>query len=128
MSLSRHTLLLVVPSQHTTMPPVHTRARARTTAQTCTFDIVLANGGAHVSAVAVKVECSVEGGSSSVLYDNGASPLQQLLQQQQQALRVATDIKEQGLLTIVASAVYTGVCACVRACVCECLCVCVCVS
>lgn len=70
------------------------------------FDITLSNQGAPVSALTLKVECSVEGGSTAVLHDN---PLQQLPFNAQEQLRVQTDIKEQGLITIVASAVFTGV-------------------
>ena len=76
--------------------------------QTCVFDVTLSNQGAHVSALTIKVECSVEGGSTSVLYDNTPNPLQQLPFNAQEQLRVQTDIKEQGLITIVASAVFTG--------------------
>lgn len=76
--------------------------------QTCVFDIALSNQGAPVSALTLKVECSVEGGSTAVLYDNSQSPLHQLPYNAQEQLRVQTDIKEQGLITIVASAVFTG--------------------
>jgi hypothetical protein len=61
-----------------------------------------------VSAVTLKVEFSVEGGSTAVLYDNSQTPMQQLPYGAQEQLRVQTDIKEQGLITIVASAVFTG--------------------
>lgn len=77
--------------------------------QTCVFDITLSNQGAPVSALTLKVECSVEGGSTAVLHDNSQAPLQQLSYNDQEQLRVQTDIKEQGLITIVASAVFTGV-------------------
>lgn len=76
--------------------------------QTCVFDVTLSNQGAPVAALTIKVECSVEGGSTSVLYDNSQSPLQQLPFNAQEQLRVQTDVKEQGLITIVASAVFTG--------------------
>lgn len=76
--------------------------------QTCAFDVSLINQGAPVSAVTLKVECSVEGGSTAVLYDNSQSPLQHLAFNAEEQLRVQTDIKEQGLITIVASAVFTG--------------------
>lgn len=61
-----------------------------------------------MSAVTLKVEFSVEGGSTAVLYDNAQTPMQQLPYGAQKQLRVQTDIKEQGLITIVASAVFTG--------------------
>lgn len=61
-----------------------------------------------MSALTIKVECSVEGGSTAVLYDNSQSPLQQLAFNVQEHLSVQTDIKEQGLISIVASAVFTG--------------------
>lgn len=61
-----------------------------------------------MSAVTLKVEFSVEGGSTAVLYDNAQTPMQQLPYGAQEQLRVQTDIKEQGLITIVASAVFTG--------------------
>jgi hypothetical protein len=70
------------------------------------FDIALSNLGAPCSALTLKVEASVEGGSSAVLH---SAPLQSVAYQQREVVRVSTDIKEQGLLTIVASAVFTGV-------------------
>lgn len=75
--------------------------------ETCGFDVTLSNQGAPVSAVTLKVEFSVEGGSTAVLYDNSQTPMQQLPYGAQEQLRVQTDIKEQGLITIVASAVFT---------------------
>lgn len=73
------------------------------------FYITLSNqGNSQVSAITVKVECSVEGGSNAVLYDNSQSPLPQLPATGRHDVIVQTDIKEPGVITIVASAVYTG--------------------
>eukprot|EP00878_Enallax_costatus_P023307 GHUV01024779.1.p1 GENE.GHUV01024779.1~~GHUV01024779.1.p1 ORF type:complete len:220 (+),score=42.69 GHUV01024779.1:697-1356(+) len=77
--------------------------------ETCVFYITLSNqGSSAASAITVKVECSVEGGSNAVLYDNSQSPLPQLPATGRHDVIVQTDIKEQGVITIVASAVYTG--------------------
>lgn len=73
------------------------------------FYITLNNqGGTHVSDITVKVEFVVEGGSSSVLYDSGPSPLPQLPVSGRHDVIVTTDIKEQGAIQLVASAVFTG--------------------
>lgn len=77
--------------------------------QTCVFYLTLGNqGNSEVSSVTVKVECSVEQGSSSVLYDNSQSPLPQLPPTARHEFMVQTDVREQGTVSIVASAVFTG--------------------
>lgn len=77
--------------------------------QTCVFYLTLSNqGSSAASAVTVKVECSVEGGSNAVLHDNSQSPLPQLPATGRHDVIVQTDIKEEGVVSIVASAVYTG--------------------
>ena len=61
-----------------------------------------------MSQLSIKVECAVEGGSKGVLYDNAASPLPRLPASGRHDVIVTTDIKEQGQVELVASAVFTG--------------------
>jgi hypothetical protein len=61
-----------------------------------------------VSDITIKVECAVEGGSQGVLYDNAASPLPRLPASGRHDVIVTTDVKEQGQVELVASAVFTG--------------------
>jgi hypothetical protein len=78
-------------------------------AETCVFYFTLSNqGGTPVSDITIKVECAVEGGSKGVLYDNGTSPLPRLPASGRHDVIVTTDIKEQGQVELVASAVFTG--------------------
>jgi hypothetical protein len=74
------------------------------------FYFTLSNqGGTPVSDITIKVECAVEGGSKGVLYDNSTSPLPRLPASGRHDVIVTTDIKEQGQVELVASAVFTGV-------------------
>ncbi|WIA30886.1 hypothetical protein OEZ86_000939 [Tetradesmus obliquus] len=76
--------------------------------ETCVFYFTLSNqGGTPVSQLSIKVECAVEGGSKGVLYDNAASPLPRLPASGRHDVIVTTDIKEQGQVELVASAVFT---------------------
>jgi hypothetical protein len=73
------------------------------------FYFTLSNqGGTPVSDITIKVECAAEGGSKGVLYDNGTSPLPRLPASGRHDVIVTTDIKEQGQVELVASAVFTG--------------------
>eukprot|EP00882_Tetradesmus_deserticola_P017235 GHRQ01018456.1.p1 GENE.GHRQ01018456.1~~GHRQ01018456.1.p1 ORF type:complete len:170 (+),score=34.06 GHRQ01018456.1:140-649(+) len=77
--------------------------------ETCIFHFTLSNqGSTPVSDISIKVECAVEGGSKAVLHDNGTSPLSRLPPSGRHDVIVTTDVKEQGQVELVASAVFTG--------------------
>jgi Protein of unknown function (DUF974) len=76
--------------------------------ETCVFVLTLRNDGpSQVFDVALRVEASVQGGSgSTVLHDGAGTSLPGLLPGTAHELRISSEVREQGTVSLTASATY----------------------